>query len=96
MEYSGANANRGGVQSEKGQYMPRFAKLIHRIRNHDHQKGEHLFFVCENVPTNWDDQKHIEPLFGISPIAINALAMSPAKRNRAYYTNVSLYNCFKL
>ena len=85
---SAVNANRTGVDSAKGQYMPKFAQLIKRIKNHKLQRNEPVFFLCENVTLKWKDMP-FEPLFGISPIEIDAQKISPAKRDRCYFTNVS-------
>jgi site-specific DNA-cytosine methylase len=96
VEYSGANANREGVLSAKGSYMLRFGQVLNRIRNFNSENGvSEPFFFCENVPTNWEDQQHIEQEFGISPVVLDSLQMTPAKRNRAYYTNVSLRDSCK-
>ena len=86
---SPVNANRAGVNSTKGQYMVKFAQLIQKIRNHPLQKDEEVFFLCENVALQWPDQKSVESIFGISPVEICAQQLSPNKRFRGYYTNVS-------
>ncbi|KAL3788804.1 hypothetical protein HJC23_006257 [Cyclotella cryptica] len=88
VEFSGANANREGVQSVKGGYMLRFGQLINSIRQFNREnKVQDPFFFCENVPMRWEDQEHVEYEFGISPVLIDALQMSPSKRCRAYYLN---------
>lgn len=92
---SAVNANRSGMDSVKGQYMLRFAKLIQRIKNHRFQKKERLFFLCENVDTKWADAHQFEPIFGISPVIIDAQQISPTRRRRAYFTNVSSHGLFE-
>jgi len=69
--------------------MVQFAKLIRRIENHRLQKDEKLFFLCENVKMEDRDAAHFEPTFGVSYIVLDAQQLSPAKRRRSYFTNVS-------
>ena len=88
---SAINAYRSGVDSECGQYMPKFARLVKKIKNHPMQKGEHVFFLNENVALRWKDMGSFEHEFGISQVKIDAQQMSWAKRNRGYFTNVSAF-----
>ena len=70
--------------------MVRFAELIQKIRSHPSQGDEPIFFLCENVVMKLEDSQAFEPIFGISPVEICAQQMSPAKRSRGYFTNVSV------
>jgi len=88
---SPVNANRAGVNSSKGSYMKRYAQIINRIKKHRKQNDEPVFFLCENVTLEWEDLSTIEPLFGVSPIEIDAQFLSPIKRKRSYITNVSTH-----
>jgi hypothetical protein len=84
------NANRSGMASKKGQYMLKFAEIVQRIKNHNLQRGKHVFFLCENVESMMDeDVMKFEQQFGISRLNFDALQLSPAKRARSYFTNVS-------
>lgn len=91
VDYSKVNASRRGICGKQGQYTVRFAKLLDRIRMHPKQKGESLFFLCENVPLYGDDARDADEAFGISPICIDAKYFSPCKCNRTYFTSVSYY-----
>jgi len=93
VQVSPVNANRAGVNSSKGSYMKRFAQIINRIKKHKKQNGEAVFFLCENVTLEWEDLSTIEPLFGVSPVEIDAQYLSPMKRKRSYITNVSIHLC---
>ena len=84
------------MDSIKGQYMLHFAELIQRIKSHPLQKNEPVFFLCENVKGEWKDQRQFEPVFGISAIIIDAQQISPSRRLRAYFTNVSLVYCIAI
>ncbi len=87
---SGANANRSGMASITGQYMRKFAEIIQRIKDHELQQGKHVFFLCENVEAMKDvDVMKFEHQFGISRLNLDALQLSPVKRARSYFTNVS-------
>lgn len=68
--------------------MPKFARLVKRIRDHPSQNGVDVFFLNENVPLQWEEMESFEGEFGISQVKVNALQMSWAKRNRGYFTNV--------
>ena len=89
VDYSGVNANRQGVQGVQGQYLLQFGELICDIRRNERQRGNPLFFLCENVPiADKDGSLQVENQFGVSGICIDAKYFSPCKRNRVYFTTV--------
>jgi len=92
VDFSGINADRQGIEGYQGSYMMKFASLIHKIKKHALQNENPLFFLCENVPISI---KHglleIEDKFQVVGVTLDAKYLSPCKRNRMYFTNVSLF-----
>jgi len=96
VDFSGANANRQGVQGEMGSYILRFSEIVQEVKNHSLQKGEPVFFLCENVPISSNDGLEvIEEKFQTIGITVDSKYFSAAKRNRMFFTNVSegLHRC---
>lgn len=90
VDFSAVNANRRGVEGFQGGYILEFANLIKVIKVHEKQKGNPVFFLCENVPISFDDGLNIiEENFNTTGISVDAKYFSHCKRNRMYFTNVS-------
>lgn len=89
VDFSGANANRQGVQGDQGNYILRFSEIVQEIKNHCLQKGEPVFFLCENVPISSNDGlETIEEKFGTIGITVDSKYFSATKRNRMFFTNI--------
>jgi hypothetical protein len=91
VDFSGINADRQGIDGFQGSYIMKFASLIHTIKNHALQDENPLFFLCENVPISIKHGRiEIEDKFQVVGVILDAKYLSPCKRNRIYFTNVSL------
>jgi site-specific DNA-cytosine methylase len=90
VDFSGVNATRQGIEGFQGSYMMKFASLVHDLKNHTLQNQNPLFFLCENVPISMDcGLLEIEEKFQVVGVTLDAKYLSPCKRNRMYFTNVS-------
>lgn len=88
-DFSRINATRKGVKGAQGAYLPNFADLIRRIQE---EQGDHpLFYLVENVVLHeFDDIQRTEKAFGCTAVMLDAQHFSPTRRNRHYWTNVSM------
>lgn len=93
-DYSGVNAYAKGAEGEQGQYLIRFAKLIKLVQGHARQTGHPLFFFIENVvfkqKSRTPDIMDLEKLIGVPPTIWDAQYLSPCRRDRSYWMNVSI------
>lgn len=88
VDYSRVNAYRKGSQGLQGQYMLQlgsFCRSLERIQ-HPHP----LLFCGENVWLEDKDRESVSRAFGLDwdPIALDALYLSPTRRNRHFLTNI--------
>jgi len=92
-DYSGVNAYARGAEGEQGQYLIRFANLIKLVQQHAGQNGHPLFFFMENVVfrqgSRHEDLMELEGLIGVPPTIWDAQYLSPCRRDRSYWMNVS-------
>ena len=92
IDYSKVNAYREGVEGLQGSYLTnfgRFIRLVERI-----QTPKPLYFLAENVIVSGMDKDEINDAFGFDwdPVNVDAKDLSPARRNRDFWTNIPLDN----
>mmetsp|Transcript_35563 Transcript_35563/g.82595 ORF Transcript_35563/g.82595 Transcript_35563/m.82595 type:complete len:540 (-) Transcript_35563:514-2133(-) len=97
IDYSKVNARRQGHMGEQGTYMLRFGQLIRKIEKYQETKYDRphpLFFLAENVFLSGDDLFAVRDAFqfNFDPVALDAMYLSPCRRNRHYFTNIPLQN----
>lgn len=98
-DYSGVNAYARGAKGEQGQYLIRFANLINLVQNHAGQGSHPLFFFMENVrfkqESRHEDLMELEDVIGVPPTIWDAQYLSPCRRDRSYWMNVS-HSCYSI
>ena len=86
-DYSGVNSHRKGVNGKHGQYLPAMGRFIAKLQ--ERQPNRRIFFVAENVPLRGDDLQTVEKAFGVPGLLVDSKDVSPCRRNRHYFLNVS-------
>lgn len=86
------NARRQGTQGESGSYMVRFGQTIRAIEQLQLrlELPHPLFFLAENVVLRKDLMTVRDDGFGFDfdPVILDALYVSPVRRNRNFFTNI--------
>lgn len=83
-DLSQAMKNRKGLEGIKSKLFFEFVRIFNEMKP--------KYFIFENVGGIKDDDKHIiSKLLGVKPIRINSKLLSPALRNRLYWTNIEVY-----
>jgi DNA (cytosine-5)-methyltransferase 3A len=77
---SQANAERLGLDGEKSSLFYEYYRLL--------QETKPKYFFLENVKMPKADEEDITKLLGVHPIRINSSNVSPALRDRLYWTNI--------
>lgn len=97
VDYSKVNAFREGASGDQGQYMIQFGGFIRKLERLQHNHP--VFFLAENVRLQDQDREAVRDAFGFDwdPIQLDALYVSPTRRDRMFLTNVPYqdidYNC---
>ena len=86
-DYSGTNSRRQGVYGENGRYLPAMGRLIKKLQAR--QPKRPIYFIAESVPLRGDDLKAAEDAFGVPGLLLDSKDLSPCRRNRHYFINVS-------
>lgn len=93
---SGINAYRD-IDADNAQYLMKAGKLIKRLDSLQQQNGidERILFLSENVVFKEFEKVDVHysdfSPEGLSPMRLDAKDFGPVKRNRLYWTNVSVY-----
>jgi site-specific DNA-cytosine methylase len=94
IDYSGANANRLGVEGRQGSYMVRFGNFIRKLQK---LQDRPIYFLAENTVLRNTKNKNlvdgdlsvIEEAFSVTvSITFDAKEVSPCRRQRTYLTNI--------
>jgi site-specific DNA-cytosine methylase len=95
--YSGLNSSRDQT-SDDAKYLWKVGKLINKLDciQMGRYGCDRVLFLSENVV--FKDHDEVDQCYsdlegeGLTPMCIDAKCFSPCKRNRLYWTNVSIYN----
>lgn len=80
-DLSVAMKNREGLAGQKSKLFFEYIRVFNEVQP--------KYFLFENVGGMKDEDQHIiSDLFGVQPIKINSSLVSPALRNRLYWTNI--------
>lgn len=80
--FSVANAERLGLEGEKSSLFYEYYRLLQELKP--------KYFLLENVKMPKADEEELTKLLGVQPIRINSSVVSPALRDRLYWTNIPI------